>query len=72
MKYFHRLVKNGNSTQVTIPRRMMDHLRWRTGDPMVVELTERGTLEIRPPIVDDMRTATAPRMPGFALPESRA
>ena len=42
-----QLVRNGNSTQVTVPRRMLDALRWQTGDPVLVELTERGTIEVR-------------------------
>jgi antitoxin component of MazEF toxin-antitoxin module len=47
MKYIRQLVKNGNSTQVTLPKDLLLYLRWFCGDAIVVELTQRGTVEIR-------------------------
>jgi antitoxin component of MazEF toxin-antitoxin module len=66
MKTIRRLVRNGNSTQVTIEQRFLEFLRWRQGDYVVVELTERNTLEVRPAMGSDLR-ATAPT----AAPEPR-
>ncbi len=62
MKNIRRLIRNGNSTQVTIEARLLEFLRWRAGDYVTVELTERGTLEVRPATTVDMR-AEAPRRP---------
>lgn len=47
MKYIRQLVKNGHSTQVTIPKDLLLYLRWFCGDAIVVELTQRGNVEIR-------------------------
>ena len=72
MKVLRRLVRNGSSTHVSIPPRVMDFLRWRLGDPLVVEVTERMTLEIRPPRIDDLRTPGQPMVLDARLPEVKA
>ena len=41
-----RLTVNGNSTQVTIPRRMLDALSWRAGEFVVLTLREDKTLGV--------------------------
>jgi antitoxin component of MazEF toxin-antitoxin module len=56
VKVLRQLVRNGNSTQVSIPQRMLDVLRWRKGDGMILELTERNTVEVRPATAADLRT----------------
>jgi antitoxin component of MazEF toxin-antitoxin module len=66
-----QLVKNGNSTQCTIPRRMLDALRWRTGDPVLVELTERGTIEIQREVIRGPQpTKLQPMTLDASIPES--
>jgi len=67
MKTLRRLVRNGNSTQVTIEQRFLDFLRWRQGDYMIVELTERNTLEVRPAMGADLRS-TSPKAAENTLP----
>lgn len=56
MKELRRIVRNGNSTQVSIPRRMLEYLGWRAGEPIVIELTECQTIEIRRPVISDLRS----------------
>jgi len=56
MKELRRIVRNGNSTQVSIPRRMLEYLGWRPGEPIVIELTECGSIEIRRPVISDLRS----------------
>lgn len=46
---------------------MLEFLRWRAGDYVVVELTERGTLEIRHAVGTDLR-AVAPARVQDGLP----
>ena len=41
-----RLVTNGNSTQVTIPKPLLFHLGWRAGDHVVLTLREDRTLSL--------------------------
>lgn len=60
MKRFGRLVRSGNSTQVTIPTDVLRHLGWRPGAPIILELTERNSLEVRLPELADMRTPGQP------------
>lgn len=69
MKALQKLVRNGNATHVAIPHAIMEHQRWRLGDPMIVELTEEGKVEVRPPTLADLRTSGAPVMLDRTLPE---
>lgn len=54
------LVRNGNSTHVAIPPRVLEYLRWRAGDTLVVEVVDTDKLVIRMARVEDLR---APRLP---------
>ncbi len=72
MKYLHRLVKNGSSTQVTIPVRMLHFLQWRTGQTMVIELTSERTLIVRPPTAEDIGVSAAHGASVGLLPETHA
>lgn len=47
-RMLQKLVKNGGSTQVTIPRPLLFALGWLTGQPVILELTEERTLHVRP------------------------
>jgi antitoxin component of MazEF toxin-antitoxin module len=57
MKWVRRLTRNGHSNSVSLPAQLLDHLRFRGGDNLLVELTERGTIEIRQVTQADLRTA---------------
>jgi antitoxin component of MazEF toxin-antitoxin module len=52
-----RLVKNGNSTHVVIPRGFLRSLAWNTGEQVAVELLEDGTLCVRQATVRDLRAS---------------
>jgi antitoxin component of MazEF toxin-antitoxin module len=61
MRYIRQLVRNGNSTQLTMPKDLLLFLRWYCGDAMAVELTARGTVEIRRATAADLvNTKMAP------------
>jgi len=67
MKKIVRLTRNGHATHVNIPRQLLDFMRWRAGDYIVVELTERNTLEVRQASGVDLR-AESPRPAPAPLP----
>lgn len=46
MRSHQKLVRNGNSTQVTIPRPILTHLGWLPGEMIVVELLEDRSLRV--------------------------
>jgi len=48
MRDLRKLVRNGNATQITIPRPMLVTLGWLPGMEVVMELLEDNTLRIRP------------------------
>ena len=50
---FQKLVKNGNSTQVTIPRVVLFYLGWLPGSPIILEVTEDKQLIVRKPVEAD-------------------
>lgn len=70
MKQFCKLTRNGNATTVCIPRRLLDHLRWRAGDSMIVELTDTDVVTVRPPRAIDFRTPGVLRVLDHTLPEA--
>ena len=61
VKVLHRLVKNGNSVQVTIPAAMLADLKWRAGTAIVIELTVAGTVEVRKPTMADVHNVNLPQ-----------
>lgn len=60
MKYQNKLVRNGNSTGVSLPKRMLEWLQWRAGEPVIVQANMDRTVTIRLPTIDDLNTAAAP------------
>jgi antitoxin component of MazEF toxin-antitoxin module len=62
MRALQKLVKNGNSTQVTIPRTMLITLGWITGESVMLELLEDGSLRLRRPVERDFAPVGAPRL----------
>jgi hypothetical protein len=53
MRAVQKLVRNGNSTQVTILREMLIHLGWLPGEVVVVELQANHTLKIYKPRLEE-------------------
>ena len=47
MRTFQKLVRNGNSTQVTLPKAMLLHLGWLPGSMITIELREDSSLVVR-------------------------
>lgn len=48
MKAIQKIVKQGNSAMVTIPRPMMLRLNWLPGELVVCEIGDDGVLTLRP------------------------
>jgi len=59
MRAIQKLVRNGNATQVTIPRPMLIALGWLPGNEIVVEQLEDDTLRIR--ALEDSAFRPAPK-----------
>ena len=70
MKVFCKLTRNGNATTICIPRRVLAATRWRAGDPMIVELASLDAVTIRPPRIEDLRTAGVVGVLDSSVPEA--
>ena len=57
-----KLVRNGNATQVTIPRVLLVHLGWIPGQPVILEHLEDNTLRVRLAEAADFLPAHPPRL----------
>lgn len=53
MRRLQKLVRNGNSTQVTIPHQALFYLGWLPGEAIILELTENKSIVIRRPAPDE-------------------
>lgn len=53
MRRLQKLVANGNSTQVTIPRAAMLWLGWLPGEAIIFEVTENKHVVLRQPRADE-------------------
>ena len=53
MRALQKLVRNGNSTQFTIPRAILIHLNWVAGETMMLEVREDGSMLLRRPRESD-------------------
>lgn len=53
MRALQKLVANGSSTQVTIPRPALFYLGWLPGEPIILEVTEDKKVVIRRPEPDE-------------------
>lgn len=47
MRAIQKLVRNGNSTQFTLPRVMLIHLEWIPGDSVIVDMLEDGSIRLQ-------------------------
>jgi len=68
VKFLRRLVKNGNSFQVSIPPEMRQFLQWNTHMGLVVEATIERTVVIRPARPDDMSVPMQPMVLDPTIP----
>lgn len=72
MRLLLKLVRNGNSTQVTVPKAMLEALGWNPGQRVTAELTEAHSIELRQPTISDLRSTTHPApAPLFPLGSTR-
>jgi antitoxin component of MazEF toxin-antitoxin module len=62
MKVIRRLSRRGNSFHVSIPPQFVNHLRLSIADPILVRVTERGTIEMSLAHEADFRGAQVPPM----------
>lgn len=53
MRKLQKLVRNGNSTQVTLAPQMLCFLGWLPGEAVIVELTENKSIVLRRPTESD-------------------
>lgn len=60
MRVLQKLVRNGNSTQVTIPAVLMKYLDWRPGDYCTLELRANGHIVLRKPRAKDLKRRITP------------
>lgn len=68
MRCLQKLLRNGNSTQVTIPRPVLMHLGWLTGQAVILEVLENGTILLRIPTSEDFAPKGRPRLVFDAQP----
>ncbi len=72
MKFLRRLCRNGNSLTVTIPPQVIDRMRLRGRDPLILEMLDLDTLTIRrPKSLDDMYADPAPMTLNASTPVVR-
>lgn len=55
MVVLRRIVKNGNSAQVTIPTEYLRRARLTFGDMVAIEFAEDGTFWVRRPAARDLK-----------------
>ena len=60
VRWFQKLCRHGNSTAVSIPRPLLFHLGWVSGEWLVIEPLEDDSVRLRRPVQRDFE-AHAPR-----------
>lgn len=69
MKFLRKLAHRGESDHVAIPPQVIDFLRWRRGDMLVLEVLDRNQLIVRlPSTADDFRAPAASANLSLAVP----
>jgi hypothetical protein len=53
MRTFQKLIRNGNSTQITILKPILIHLGWLAGEAVVIDVLEDKSLHIYKPRPED-------------------
>ena len=62
MRALQKLVRNGNATQVTIPRPILIALGWLPGQNVILELLEDNSLRLRAPVTEDFAPLGTPKL----------
>jgi antitoxin component of MazEF toxin-antitoxin module len=62
MRALQKLVRNGNSTQVSIPRATLQWLEWLPGEAVIIETLEDKSIRIRRPAADEFLPKRPARM----------
>ena len=62
MRALQKLSRKGNSIAVSIPRPMLFHLGWISGEAVILELLEDKSIRIRRPCERDFAPLQAPRL----------
>jgi antitoxin component of MazEF toxin-antitoxin module len=62
MRALQKLVRNGNSTAVSIPRPILFYLGWLPGESIVLEVLDDKSLRVRRPCDRDFAPLGAPQM----------
>ena len=62
MRALQKLVRNGNSTQLTIPRTMLIAAGWLPGEQMILELLEDLSVRVRRPCERDFAPMGKPQL----------
>lgn len=62
MRALQKLTRNGSSTTVTIPRAVLIHLGWLTGEMIVLEVLEDQSVRVRRPTEADFAPKRTPRL----------
>jgi antitoxin component of MazEF toxin-antitoxin module len=60
MKYQNKLVRNGNATQVALPKKLLDWLQWNCGQSVIVQANLDRTVTVRRPRPDDLDVDIVP------------
>jgi antitoxin component of MazEF toxin-antitoxin module len=60
LKITRKIVSNGNSSHVSLSPQILDFLRWRAGDTVVIEAIDVDKIIVRPARLEDLRS---PRLP---------
>jgi antitoxin component of MazEF toxin-antitoxin module len=62
VRALQRLIHNGNSTSITIPRTILHHLGWLCGEHVIIEVLEDRSLRIRRPCERDFAPLGPPHL----------
>lgn len=62
MRALQKLVRNGNSTGVMIPRPILIYLGWLPGEQIVIEVLEDKSLHVRRPCERDVAPLGPPKL----------
>lgn len=62
MTALQKLARHGNSTAVSIPRAMLQHIDWLPGQHVIVEVLEDKSIRVRRPTEHDFMGTPTPRL----------
>lgn len=62
MRALQKLVRNGNATQVTIPRPLLIAVGWLPGQQVILELLEDNSIRVRIPVSADFAPIGPPKL----------